>query len=323
MPNRENKERRHGFNIVLKLFKCLYEIISRRKRGVLARGADGVRMVKRIITGIIAGGIAFAAIWFGGIWFGLALGFIVTVGLFEFIRALKTAGHRPMITPAVLLWLTYPLMLFSTEKIPGTIKLAPTGDFNWFTLLVLLAVMAVMAIFVFGNKRFKLDDGAFPLLGGLYVPFLLTFAYCLREMEHGGHYVMIALDGAVSADTAAFAIGSLMGKHKLCPEISPNKTVEGFVAGFLGSVAGLCFYGGMLPLMNIHIGIPFWFYPVMGIVLGAVSQLGDLFASAVKRYCGIKDFGKILPGHGGVLDRVDSYIPALVVTYVLISAFFA
>ncbi|MBP1588398.1 MAG: phosphatidate cytidylyltransferase [Clostridia bacterium] len=279
-------------------------------------------MLKRIITGVIAGGISFAAIYFGGYFFGALITFIAAVALFEYFRAFKNAGRTIDYVPGAVMLLVLPLMMVSTSKVPGMLTFGAL-EFNFFYVAVLAAMLSVMANFVFRYGKFKIDDTAVSILGAVYIPFMLIFAYCLREMPHGGHLLLISLIGPVSSDTAAFAVGSLIGKHKLCPELSPKKSVEGMIAGFAGSVLGLCFYGFMLIVLKIDIGLPFFFYPILGIVLSGAGQVGDLFASGIKRSCGIKDFGKILPGHGGVMDRIDSYIPCFMVTYVVASLFYS
>ena len=279
-------------------------------------------MLKRILTGVIAGGISFAAIYFGGYYFGTLIVVFASVGMFEYYRAFKNAGRKTDPVPGVAMLLALVLSMFSSSKAPGVLIFGEFR-FNFFYVLVPAALLSVMANFVFRYGRFRLDDAAVSLLGAFYVPFMLIFAYCLREMPHGGHLLLISLIGPVSSDTAAFAVGSLIGRHKLCPELSPKKSVEGMIAGFVGSVAGLCFYGAMLIILKINIGLPFYFYPILGVVLSGAGQVGDLFASGIKRTCGIKDFGKILPGHGGVLDRIDSYIPCFVVTYAVASLFYS
>ena len=279
-------------------------------------------MLKRIITGVIAGGISFAAIYFGGYFFGGLISVFAAIALFEYYRAFKNSGRKIDPVPGIAMLTALVLSMFSSVKVPGKLIF---GDlqFNFFYILILAAMLSLMLNFVFRYGRFRFDDAAVSLLGAAYVPFMLLFAYCLREMPHGGHLLLISLIGPVSSDTAAFAVGSLIGKHRLCPELSPKKSVEGMIAGFAGSVAGLCFYGFMLNILKIDISLPFYFYPILGVVLSGAGQVGDLFASGIKRTCEIKDFGKILPGHGGVLDRIDSYIPCFMVTYVAASLFYS
>lgn len=119
-------------------------------------------------------------------------------------------------------------------------------------------------------------------------------------------------------DTAAYFIGSALGKHKLCPHISPKKTVEGSVGGFFGgALGGLLAYAvgryvpgvdwGLLPALGQAL--------VLGLICGGIGQIGDLFASTIKRWAGIKDYGKIFPGHGGMMDRLDSVLMCGPVVY--------
>ena len=119
-------------------------------------------------------------------------------------------------------------------------------------------------------------------------------------------------------DTVAFFLGSALGKHKLCPHISPKKTVEGSVGGFIGGALGgaLTFALQGIPALHSAIAPGLWQLVVAGLLCGGVGQIGDLFASTVKRWADIKDYGNIFPGHGGVMDRLDSVLMCAPLVYV-------
>ena len=120
-------------------------------------------------------------------------------------------------------------------------------------------------------------------------------------------------------DTAAYFVGSRFGKRKLIPAVSPNKTVAGAVAGLIGStLTALIIYGMTLtfmPAADVSLMPPIWHFVIIGFVGGIAGELGDLFASLVKRHCGIKDYGNIFPGHGGMMDRLDSVLFVSVLIY--------
>ena len=123
----------------------------------------------------------------------------------------------------------------------------------------------------------------------------------------------------VMGDTLAFLVGSRVGGPKLCPRISPNKTIAGAVGGLAGSVLfsmALCGIGSIFGPVQ-----PLWHYMIVGFLCGIAGQLGDLFASLIKRHCGVKDFGTIFPGHGGMMDRLDSVYWATVIVYVYLNLF--
>ncbi|MBQ7445382.1 MAG: phosphatidate cytidylyltransferase [Clostridia bacterium] len=278
-------------------------------------------MKARIITGVIVGSAALAAIILGGYFFGGLIIAAAGIGVFEFVRALKNGGKNPAISPAVMIFLALPAYLFSKVKGPFNLVFTDSGK-NLFPAVLCLALIVAAAVFVFDHKKRTLEDSTSPVFGAVYIVGMLWCGMALRELPEGMHLIIMTLIGSVMSDTCAFAIGSLLGKKKLCPDISPKKTVEGMWGGFVGGALGLVIYGLVLFLLHIDTGIPFWFCPILGALVSFVSQAGDLFMSAVKRQCGIKDFGKILPGHGGVLDRIDSYLPSFAVTYFIVTLIF-
>lgn len=278
-------------------------------------------MKARIITGLIVGLAALAAIIFGGYFFSIFVTAAAAVGVFEFLRALRNSGKNPAISPSVLIFLTLPAGLFSLVKAPGNLVFTAGGK-NFFLAVVFVALILSAAVFVFDHKNRTLEDSASPLFGTVYIVLFLWCGIALRELPQGMHLILMTLVGSVMSDTCAFVVGSLLGKRKLCPDISPKKTFEGMWAGLGGGALSLVIYGLVLFLLKIDTGVPFWFCPILGILVSFVSQVGDLFMSAVKRQCGIKDFGKILPGHGGVLDRIDSYLPSFAVTFIVVTVIF-
>lgn len=145
-----------------------------------------------------------------------------------------------------------------------------------------------------------------------------SIAY-LRWEEHGLYYLIFAVMLCIATDVGAYLVGKALGKHKLAPRISPNKTVEGAAGGILLALAAALAYGCWLNKSRIPVRFEaLAFYAVLGSVLG---QLGDLSMSVVKRICGVKDFGRLLPGHGGVLDRFDSQLFTLPFMLIVVRVF--
>jgi phosphatidate cytidylyltransferase len=138
------------------------------------------------------------------------------------------------------------------------------------------------------------------MLGMMYIPVLLSFFILIRELENGVLWIYFILLLAFSGDAAAFYTGKVFGKTKLLPSISPNKTVEGVIGLVLGSMA-VCFIFSYIFFPDL----PVYHVLVMSFLGSIIGQLGDLFESEIKRGGGIKDSGRILPGHGGILDRID------------------
>lgn len=143
------------------------------------------------------------------------------------------------------------------------------------------------------------------LAGGLLIPYLLCSIVRLRIMDLGNVYVLLPFVIAFMSDTCAYFVGKLLGRHKLAPTISPKKTVEGMFGGIAGAVLGMMIFGLVL-MLGFDQRVNFLYAVVYGILGSLASVLGDLTFSVIKRQTDIKDYGKIIPGHGGVLDRFDS-----------------
>ena len=188
---------------------------------------------------------------------------------------------------------------------------------------VLAAVFA--SLIGFGSYaliRFKVDSQvagmvAAQVQGIVYIPLPLALIVLIRSGEAGAFWILALLAIIFAGDTAAYYVGSYLGKHKLCPSVSPKKTIE----GALGGLAANFLVGFILKLFFLpEVG---WVAMLlMSILLGAVGQVGDLFESVLKRTAGIKDSGGILPGHGGILDRIDALLFAAPVAWIFIAKVF-
>jgi phosphatidate cytidylyltransferase len=272
-------------------------------------------MVKRVISGLMLAAVAIAAIWAGGLVFDIVLAFFAVVATCEIMKAFKNKGHSP-IWGSVIIMLLVALAPVVTDNIaPGVIRFGFLLNLNFSGIIVAAAIIYALAAIVIRHEKYTVVDAAITIFGCFYVIFLFNFFITLRNLEAGAYMVILAILGCVGADTAAFVIGCKFGKKKLIPKVSPNKTVEGSIAAFGGSVLVCTAYGIALMFMERFPQFPIYHYVIIGLLLGAVAQIGDLCASAVKRYCGVKDFGKIIPGHGGILDRFDAYLLAMPVVY--------
>src|SRR6185369_411464 len=158
---------------------------------------------------------------------------------------------------------------------------------------------------------------AFALLAFLYIPFLLMHLVLLRQTSFGIQWLFVIMLIVMTNDSAAYYTGCNFGKHRLYPLVSPKKSIEGAVGGLIGS---LC--GALLAKFTFFPQLTFKDAVVTALVIGAVGQAGDLFESLLKRSFGVKDSGTIIPGHGGVLDRLDSILFAAPVTYYYVLFFF-
>ena len=259
-------------------------------------------MLLRIITGIA--GIALAAfiIQAGGSIFAGAVTLLAVLAWHEFARAFAQHGQRLCYLSgiAVLLLLMGCTYWGTAEEF---LAVAVIGTFFMLLLAVLL------------HGRISIDAACISIAGVFYIGFAFSHLLMLRfleteggamlqtllgETELGCALVWTALIGTWASDTFAYFAGSMLGSHKLCPTISPGKTVEGFLGGFIGTVFSVMAVGGLFFSFGIMQ------MAVLGIGIAIIAPLGDLVESVIKRHTGIKDSGRLIPGHGGVLDRFDS-----------------
>jgi phosphatidate cytidylyltransferase len=169
------------------------------------------------------------------------------------------------------------------------------------TLLVL--GFALVELFRLKEIERAAGDAALLSMGFLYVPLLLSHLLMIRMLPHGVAWLFLIMVIVMCGDSAAYYVGSAFGKRKLYPQVSPKKSVEGSIGGILGSVIG-AFIWKSIYFTELRVAD----CVATALLLGVMGQLGDLFESLIKRSCGVKDSGVIFPGHGGILDRVDSIL---------------
>lgn len=266
-------------------------------------------MLTRILVGTVLTAL-FAGIWLSGIWqFGKILqtvlcGITALLCVYEMTHVLNKAGYK---------FFSAPMYLLAAAASPLI------AYFRFEIYWAVLFICAVLTVFVrITNKDERNEDMLASLLIYAYPLALLgvLFKVCnLESLQVNRLAMFITFACPLLGDTLAYFFGVTMGKRKLCEHISPKKTVAGSVGGILGgALAGLgAFYlqDGITALFNIDSPagktelIPLI---VLGVILGAVGQIGDLFASCIKRWAGVKDYGSIFPGHGGMMDRIDSVL---------------
>jgi phosphatidate cytidylyltransferase len=187
---------------------------------------------------------------------------------------------------------------------------APSAAFLLMSIVLPCLALALVSLFHFQDMQTVIRDLAISLLGLLYIPLLLSHAALLRILPAGRDWIFLVLLVVMASDTLAYFVGRKWGRHRLYEAVSPKKTIEGSLAGLFGAVLGAAVS-------------KLWFFTelssvdvlLIGIGVGAFSQLGDLFESLLKRSFGVKDSGGLVPGHGGLLDRLDSLLFAFPVTY--------
>lgn len=264
--------------------------------------------IKRILSGIILFPIFAIVLIFGNKYLvDVFISVVAIMSLHEFYKAFKGKAE-PIQWPG---YVTAALICF-IHLIPNEYILPSI------TLIILLNVLVLFTQVVATTLKRNITDIAISLLGVCYIVFFLMFAPLIRDsLENGKILIWYVFFAAWGTDIFAYAIGKKMGKHKFT-EISPNKSIEGCVAGLFGSIIMCMVYTFVCnSIWNVNISYLYIFG--ISIFLSVISQIGDLSASAVKRHCGIKDFSNLIPGHGGLLDRIDSVIFILPFAYFLLS----
>ncbi|WP_313999080.1 phosphatidate cytidylyltransferase [uncultured Paenibacillus sp.] len=262
-------------------------------------------MKQRIVTGVLAG-LAFAMLVVLGGWYykGLLL-ILALIGFYEYIRL----NGYPLRDPLALLGLIGMLAIAAPLQDMGLPRVPPET-------IVWSLMFALLAVTVLTKNRATLDGSALMLMGAVYVGFGFSAMMAVRGIEPGGLFLSALTFGAIwASDAGAYFVGKTVGRHKLWPAISPNKTIEGALGGVLLSLI-VCLISALVAPEWISVGRAL----TIGIIASVAGQLGDLIQSAYKRLRGVKDSGKLLPGHGGVLDRCDSWLivfPLLTLTGVL------
>lgn len=240
----------------------------------------GAAVIAPFILFILLGGIYLKTFTFL-----LSLG-----GLYEFYKAIKVKNFNP------IPWIGYGLLC---------IFYLLNNDFTSIMYIIVLAAMILLVVPVI-KLKYTFIDVSITLLGFLYIGILFSFIPLVSEKIGGEFLVWLIFLGSWITDTFAYYSGKYLGKRKLCPEVSPKKTIEGSIGGFLGSALVCGLYG--IIVNNYYTEVNVIHYFLIGALCGIIGQFGDLVASSIKRYVGIKDYSNLIPGHGGILDRFDSIL---------------
>ena len=179
------------------------------------------------------------------------------------------------------------------------------GSYVWALLGVLLMVVIMFAEIMISDMKLPFDKVIVCLAAGLLIPFLLTALVRIHSGAHGRFFIMIPFVLAFISDSGAYFAGRFLGKHKLAPTISPKKTIEGAIGGILGAILGMIIYGVILQF-GFSFKVNYLAAIIYGVIGSVAGVFGDLCFSTIKRQTGIKDYGNLIPGHGGILDRFDS-----------------
>jgi len=261
--------------------------------------------LKRWLTGIIAVPALIYIIGFGPRWLFYALLLLFSIiGLFEYFRI--TSPKQPLPIKIVSFILTFFLFYFIAN-----------GPFFMFLAVASLSVIVPFCFYLFfypDQRPQALEEMAKIIFGLIYICVPLGLLIFIDKHPKGNIWIFFLLFVIFMTDTGAFYFGRLFGKHKLYPSVSPGKTWEGAIGGFFSGLLGVVIFSFFFPSYSINLFV--W---ILAASLSILCQVGDLAESMLKRNCGVKDSGKILPGHGGVLDRIDGLLFAVPILYIFLS----
>lgn len=255
----------------------------------------------RLISGIILVAVALLTIISGGPVLYLTLLCISLIGMQELYKAAKV--HEDSFNLLEIIGYAGAVLYY----------LSLVWDKRGYEeIAIVLALILLMFVYVFSYPKYEAQQIMAAFFGIVYVAVMLSFIYMTRMLPNGKFDVWLIFICSWGCDTFAYCVGMLIGKHKMAPLLSPKKSVEGAVGGIIGAVLLGVVYGMVTGSTMVTYGI------ICGV--GAlISMIGDLAASAIKRQTGIKDYGRLIPGHGGILDRFDSVIFTAPVIYFLAS----
>ena len=267
---------------------------------------------KRIITALWGIPLLIVTVWFDKPlpWFTVFVAVWGLLAAFEFYRMVAVSGVPPL-TYFGLIW----TLLFILSRDADLLSiLEPYFNPDLLTPLLLTSAMVLSLIWLLlrPQKEGAFIGWAWTIAGILYVGWLLSYLVALRGLDDGRNWVFFVLFVTFASDTVAFFVGRVLGRHHLAPGISPGKTWEGTVAGVFGAIIVSLFFILPTPLI-LHISL--WQAILLGFLVSVFGQCGDLVESLLKRNMGVKESGKLMPGHGGVLDRTDSIVFAGIVVY--------
>lgn len=270
-------------------------------RRIESRRAEKSSIKTRVWTGVVGIPLLVIILYSGGMVLAIGVSLLAFAGILEYCGAINRLV-RPKISIINMVALSVILMV--------TIKL----DY-YFLMPVLLVEFIAIFCYEILSGNVGIQRGSATLLGLIYIPIMFGHLFLFETVNKGIYYMWMIFVIAFSTDTAAYFVGKSMGHRKIAPRISPKKTIAGSVGGVIAAALSTILYGSILGSYFNFI-LPWYLYLIVGIFGSIAGQCGDLTASMIKRKAKIKDYGSILPGHGGVLDRFDSILFIIPLIYI-------
>ena len=267
----------------------------------------GTMFITRLLSGIVLLAIVISTGILGGPVFWALVTLISFRGLMEFHRMVKLEKSGLYYVDCLGCSALYLLLYFGKPELAD--------------LMPVVVLLVLMGIYVVRYPKYNAKDVFVTFTGFVYVAVLLSFLYRIRVEDNGMLLLWLVFIGTWGSDTCAYCIGCLFGKHKAFPVLSPKKSVEGCIGGVAGTALIAGIYAACLNHFLEGVEVSVLAFVIIGILASVVSQIGDLAASAMKRNYEIKDYGKLIPGHGGILDRFDSIIFTAPIVYLMVQIF--
>ena len=265
-------------------------------------------MHTRIISGVLGAIFVFAVLAFNTQFVMLINVLLSIISFFSVSEILSVMGVYKVRV------VTVPTILFASV-IP-LINVSAFYQICWYTYTIVIFFVIIL------NNKLQLKDISLVYMMTIVITFSISRIVALRDYgkEFGSFYVLLTLAVAWLSDTGAYFFGKYLGKNRLCPDISPKKTFEGFLGGILVCILSVMLIGFIFDnfIFSEKYSINYFILFLLGLIGSPISALGDLCFSAVKRNCHVKDFGNVIPGHGGILDRFDSVIFVAPYTYLFL-----
>lgn len=257
-------------------------------------------MLPRVLTTLIGVPILVSCVYFGGVAILLLILALALLSLNEFYNMMRTKGFSPAYW--VGNFFTIFFIVFAYYALKKNWEPAHSAIFTGAALATMLSVLFLK------RPKNAIADVSVTLMGMIYIGWFFSYFLFIRALTERGAYLLFMMGTIWALDIVAFLVGTALGKHKLIPSVSPKKSIEGAVAGFIFCLIAAGVFG-------YYAGFDMTHSLILGAVIGIVAQLSDLFESLIKRDAGVKDSSNLVPGHGGVLDRMDSFILAAPVFY--------
>jgi phosphatidate cytidylyltransferase len=253
---------------------------------------------QRLISAAIGLPIFIIIVWLGNPWFALLLAIIAILGSIEFYR--MTSHNK--IRPIAYFGVAISFLIIISPYYPNFITKP--------CILTFAIIISLIWLLFQSSKEGAFNNWAWIMAGILYIGWTISYWAELRNLEHGREWMLCSILTVMASDTGAFFVGKTWGKHYLAPTISPKKTWEGAIGGLLCSIIASIILGIVFSLP-----LNYWGLVLLGFIISTLAQLGDLVESLLKRNTSVKDSGNLIPGHGGILDRIDSFIFTGVAVY--------